>query len=156
MQPAMARSMLSPSETQTTLHLWERTTMKINRRTLLASGTALAGLSCLGGETKAEAADVPKDAVILTAMVKAKPGQEEAVKEVLLALIEPTRQEPGCLCYNLHQSQADPTQFMFYEQWASKAAIDAHGKTPHMKALGGKLKDKTDKGGGVVLYELLT
>jgi quinol monooxygenase YgiN len=132
--------------------------MDINRRTLLASGTTLAGLSVLRGETTAQGAgnaEVPKGAVILTAMVKAKPGQEDAVKTALLTLVEPTRKEPGCLCYNLHESKADPTQFMFYEQWASKEDLDAHGKTPHMKALGGKLKDKTDKGGGVVLYELL-
>jgi quinol monooxygenase YgiN len=44
---------------------------------------------------------------------------------------------------------------MFYEQWASKGDLDAHGKTPHMKALGAKLKGKTDKGGGAVVYELL-
>ena len=132
--------------------------MEISRRTLLASGAAWAGFSYWSGETGAEDSAnpaVPKDAVILTAMVKAKPGQEEAVKEALLALVQPTRQEPGCLCYNLHQSKSDPAQFMFYEQWASKAALDAHGKTPHMKALGGQLKDKTDKGGGVVVYELL-
>jgi quinol monooxygenase YgiN len=132
--------------------------MEINRRTLLASGAALAGLSCLGGETHAEGvakSELPKEGLILTAMVKAKPGQEEAVKEVLLALVEPTRKEPGCLCYNLHQSKSDPGMFMFYEQWVGKEAIDAHGKTPHMKALGGQLKDKTDKGGGVVFYELL-
>ena len=132
--------------------------MKINRRTLLASGTALAGLSYLDGEIQAEGAEkaaVPADAIILTAMVKAKSGQEEAVKEALMSMVEPTRQESGCLCYNLHQSKSDPTQFMFYEQWASKDALDAHGKTPHMKALGGKLKGKTDKGGGVVFYESL-
>jgi quinol monooxygenase YgiN len=132
--------------------------MEINRRTLLASGTALAGLAVLRGETAAQGAghaEVPADAVILTAMVKAKPGQEEAVKEALMSMVEPTRKEPGCLCYNLHQSKTDPTQFMFYEQWASQDALDAHGKTPHMKALGGKLKNKTDKGGGVVFYELL-
>lgn len=132
--------------------------MKINRRTLLASGTALAGFSYLGGEIQAEDAGnakVPDDAIILTAIVKAKPDEVEAVKEALLSMVEPTRQEPGCLCYNLHQSKSDPTQFMFYEQWASKEAFDAHGKTPHMKALGGKLKGKTDKGGGATFYELL-
>jgi quinol monooxygenase YgiN len=147
--------MLSPTETQTSLHLWERTTMKINRRTLLTSGTALAGLSVLHGETTVQGAEVPKDAVILTAMVKAKPDQVEAVKDALMSLVEPTRKEPGCLCYNLHQSKADPTQFMFYEQWANKDAFDAHGQTPHMKVLSEKLKGKTDKGGGVVFYELL-
>jgi quinol monooxygenase YgiN len=131
--------------------------MGINRRKLLATGTALAGLSAFG-ETMAHGAensDVPKGAVILTAIVKAKPDQVDAVKEALLSLVEPTRKEAGCLCYNLHQSKSDPMMFMFYEQWASQEALDAHGRTPHMKALGGKLKDKTDKGGGVVLYELL-
>jgi quinol monooxygenase YgiN len=131
--------------------------MEINRRTLLAGGAALTALPCLAGEALAEGvakSDMPKEGIILTAAVKAKRGQEEAVKEVLVALVEPTRKEPGCLCYNLHQSKSDKTQFMFYEQWASKEAIDAHGKTPHMKALGGKLKDKTEKG-GVVFYELL-
>ena len=151
-------SMLSLSETRTTLRSWGQTLMGINRRSLLASGTTLAGLSVLRGETTALGAghaDVPRDAVVLTAMVKAKTGQEDAIKEALLSLVEPTRKEPGCLCYNLHQSKADPTQFMFYEQWASKEDLDSHGKSPHMKALGGKLKDKTDRGGVVVLYELL-
>ncbi|MCL4206539.1 MAG: antibiotic biosynthesis monooxygenase [Pirellulaceae bacterium] len=132
--------------------------MEINRRTLLASGTALASLAVLRGETAAHGAgnaEVPEGAVILTAMVKAKPGQEDAVKEALMSMVEPTRKEPGCLCYNLHQSKTDPTQFMFYEQWASQEALDAHGQTPHMKALGGKLKGNTDKGGGVVFYALL-
>ena len=45
--------------------------MGINRRTLLASGTTLAGLSVLTGETMAQGAgnaEVPKGAVVLTAM----------------------------------------------------------------------------------------
>ena len=132
--------------------------MEMSRRTLLTSGAALAAWPCLDGETRAAdvaKSEMPAGAVILTATVRAKSGQEEAVKEALVSLVAPTRQEPGCLCYNLHQSKSDPTEFMFYEQWASRAAIDAHGKTPHMKALGGQLKDKTDKGGGVVFYELL-
>ncbi len=151
-------SMLSPFQTRTTSPPPEQTIMGVNRRTLLASTTALAGLSVLRGETRARAAgisEVPKGAVILTAVLKAKPGQEEAVKEALLSLVEPTRKEAGCLCYNLHQSKADPTQFMFYEQWASKEDLEAHGKSPHMKALGAKLKDKTEKSGEVVMYELL-
>jgi quinol monooxygenase YgiN len=150
--------MLCPSETRTISKTWETTIMGINRRPLLVIGAALAGLSTLAGEAVAQSAgnpDLPKDAVILTAMVKAKPGQEDAVKEALLSLVEPTRKEPGCLLYNLHQSKTDPTLFMFYEQWASQEALDAHGKTPHMRALGAKLKDRTDKGGGVVRYELL-
>ena len=131
--------------------------MAINRRTLLAGGAALATLPWLSGQAMAEGVakqEMPHGGIVLTAIVKAKAGQEEAVKEVLEALVEVTRKEPGCLCYNLHQAKSDKAQFMFYEQWASQEALDAHGKTPHMKALGGKLKDRTEKG-GVVFYELL-
>ena len=132
--------------------------MAIDRRTLLVILAALTGLYVLGGEAVAQGegkSELPRGAVTLTASVKARPGQEDAVKEALLSLVEPTRKEPGCLLYILHQSKADPTQFMFYEQWASQEALDAHGKTPHMRALGAKLKDRTDTGGGVVRYELL-
>ena len=124
---AVIRRMLCPSETRTTSHPWEESIMGINRRMLLASGTALAGLSAFG-ETIAQAAGNPEKEVpaILTAIVKAKPGQEDAVKEALLSLVEPTRKEAGCLCYNLHQSKSDPTMFMFYEQWASQKDLDAH------------------------------
>lgn len=130
---------------------------KMTRRGLLSGGAAAAAFPFLCGEALAgEVAkqEMPKEGVILVAMVKAKPGQEEAVKKALLSLVKPTRQEPGCLCYNLHQSKSDRTQFMFYEQWASKAALDAHGKTPHMKALGANLKGRTEKG-DATSYELL-
>jgi hypothetical protein len=86
--------------------------MHINRRTLFAGAAALAAVPCLANEALAEGvarSDMPKEAIILTAMVKAKPGQEDAVREVLVALVEPTRKEPGCLCYNLHQSKSDKT-----------------------------------------------
>jgi quinol monooxygenase YgiN len=131
--------------------------MEISRRSLLAGTATFATLACVTGKVTAEGiatSEMPKDGIILTAMVKAKPGQEEAVKEVLMALVAPTRKESGCLGYNLHQSKSDKCQFMFYEQWASKAAFDAHGKMPYMKALGGKLKGRTEKG-TVTFYELL-
>lgn len=131
--------------------------MEINRRTLLAGGVATATLPLLAGEAPAEGvakSEMPKEGVIVVAMVKAKPGEEDAVKEVLVSLVEPTRKESGCLCYNLHQSKNDKSQFMFYEQWASKEALDAHGKTPHLKALGEKLKDRVEKI-AATFYDLL-
>ena len=130
--------------------------MELNRRTLLTGGAA-AAVPFFTVEALAEGvakSELPKEGVILVASVKAKPGQEEAVKEILLALVEPTRKESGCLCYNLHQSKTDKTEFMFYEQWASKEALTAHSNTPALKSLGEKLKDRTEKG-GATFYELL-
>jgi quinol monooxygenase YgiN len=131
--------------------------MEINRRTLLAGGAALTALPCIAGEVSDHGiakSDMPKTAILMAVIVKAKAGQEDAVKEALLGMVEPTRKEAGCLCYNLHRSKSDSAQFMFYEQWASKETLDAHGKTPRMKALGEKLKDRTENV-SVTFYELL-
>jgi len=42
--------------------------------------------------------------VTVFALVQAKPGMEETVKQELLALIGPTRSEEECINYDLHQS----------------------------------------------------
>ncbi|WP_205678712.1 putative quinol monooxygenase [Aquisphaera insulae] len=132
--------------------------MGLDRRTILTTGATLAGAAMLGAEVQADGAkrpELPEGAVILTAAIKARADEVEAVKEALLSLVEPTRKEAGCICYNLHQSKSEPTEFVFYEIWSSQADLDAHGKAPHMKALGAKLKDRTVKGGGVTFFKLL-
>jgi quinol monooxygenase YgiN len=130
--------------------------MELNRRTLLAGGAGLAASSWLASGVSARGAEpeVRKAVIVLTSMVKANVGQEDVVKEAYLAMVEPSRKEPGCLCYNLHQSTTDNRQFMVYEQWASQEALDAHRKTPHRKTLGRRLKGRTEKG-VVTFYELL-
>lgn len=132
--------------------------MKINRRSILTGGAAVATLPFLGGPVLAADdphGDVPTNAVILTAQVKAKAGEEDKVKEALSSMVEPTQKEEGCIHYILHQEAKDKTRFMFYEVWASREALTQHGKTPHMKTLGPKLKGLTEKGGVVTFYQLV-
>jgi len=73
--------------------------------------------------------------LILIARMRAKPGQEARLRQELQLLVAPTRAEPGCITYDLHESQTDPAQFMFYEVWKSPTDLDAHFETPHMKAM---------------------
>jgi quinol monooxygenase YgiN len=70
--------------------------------------------------------------VTVLARVRARAGKEEDVRRLLLALVAPSRAEAGCLNYDLHQSAADPTEFMFYENWTSRAALDAHTTMPYL------------------------
>lgn len=72
------------------------------------------------------------DLVILTASMRAKPGQEEELGRRLHALIAPTRAEAGCVIYDLHRSTEDPAAWMFYEVWRTKADLEQHGRTPHL------------------------
>jgi quinol monooxygenase YgiN len=54
---------------------------------------------------------------------------------LLLSLIEPTRQEPGCLRYELLHNATDLADFTFVEEWANPAALDAHSATPHLQTV---------------------
>ncbi len=64
----------------------------------------------------------------------AKPGQEEQLEQRLLALIEPTRKEPGCVQYDLHRHLTEPGRFVFYEKWESEEILNRHLQSPHLKA----------------------
>ncbi len=46
-------------------------------------------------------------------------------------LIAATREEPGCLSYELLQLRDDPSQLMLTERWLSQEHLDAHTRTDH-------------------------
>jgi quinol monooxygenase YgiN len=73
----------------------------------------------------------------------AAPGKEEELESVLRGLLEPTRREAGCLRYDLLRSvpAVSPAEFVFVEEWASVGELDAHGRMPHLQALGPRVKD---------------
>ena len=72
----------------------------------------------------------------IVADIRAEPGQGDLVRRELLALVDITRAEDGCLLYDLHQDDKDPEHFLFYETWASRALWQAHMEAPHLKAFG--------------------
>jgi len=73
--------------------------------------------------------------VTVVATFHAKPGKETELKAALTALVAPTRQEAGCLNYDLHILPEDPAKFLFHENWTSQAQLDAHLQSAHIKAL---------------------
>jgi quinol monooxygenase YgiN len=56
----------------------------------------------------------------VVAQITAKAGQEAELRRELLSLIPTTRQEPGCINYDLHQASDNPGKFLFHENWTSK------------------------------------
>lgn len=81
------------------------------------------------------------ETLVSIAILKAKPGQREALRESLLALIEPTRAEPGCLDYVLFELRDEPGTFYMREAFTSPAALDLHKATPHFHAFAAKASD---------------
>ncbi|MCC7527198.1 MAG: antibiotic biosynthesis monooxygenase [Candidatus Melainabacteria bacterium] len=66
----------------------------------------------------------------LIVKVKAAAGKEEQLKDVLTAMLEPTRKEPGCIAYQLYTNEKKDT-FFFYELWETPQHLEAHTKTEH-------------------------
>lgn len=93
--------------------------------------------------------------VRVLAKVKAIPKQLEAVQKILLSLLGPTRQEPGCIRYELWQNRDDPTDFNFVEEWESQEALNAHFKTVHFQAANAQLKGLTQSDPIIGFYQYL-
>lgn len=68
----------------------------------------------------------------LTAIIKSLPGQEEALKAVLLELVEGSTKEAACIKYDLHQATDYPNVFIFHEIWQDAPSLEQHNKTPHV------------------------
>ncbi len=78
--------------------------------------------------------DDDRELLTAVATMRAKPGKEEELRELLESLIEPTRAEEGCTTYALHRGTQDPALFVFYENWRTQDHLEAHLATPHLAA----------------------
>jgi len=66
--------------------------------------------------------------------IHAKADQVDLVKAELEKLVPITRQEEGCIQYDLHRDNDNPEHFMFYENWESRELWQKHMNAPHLKA----------------------
>lgn len=77
-----------------------------------------------------------KNLYITTARVRAVEGKAEELKAILAELVRDCAHHEGLLLYSAQQSATDPHEFLFYEHFASEAALQAHLDTPEIsKAL---------------------
>ncbi|KUP04049.1 monooxygenase [Bacillus coahuilensis m2-6] len=72
--------------------------------------------------------------IVITAVLKSKPGREQELFQALKEVIEPSREEAGCLQYDLHQSSEDQRVFVFYERWKDEEAVQDHVASEHYQA----------------------
>ena len=62
------------------------------------------------------------------------PGREDDLRAHLLSLTAPTRAEAGCLAYDLYQHPERKHEFLRFEVWSGREALEAHKKSPHLRA----------------------
>jgi quinol monooxygenase YgiN len=74
---------------------------------------------------------LPKEALTLIVLLRAKEGQHLLLEAELRALLGPTRREEGCWQYGLHHAIDQPGMFLLHEVWESRNHHTEHTKTPH-------------------------
>ncbi|MEZ8092508.1 putative quinol monooxygenase [Photobacterium swingsii] len=71
-------------------------------------------------------------ALTIIANIVAKDDKIDLVKSELVKLINTTRAEEGCINYDLHQDNENPTHFTFYENWTSRELWQTHMANNHL------------------------
>jgi quinol monooxygenase YgiN len=78
--------------------------------------------------------------IIITAILKPKEGFQEQLLSELKKVQAASREEAGCIKYNLHQSVGDYT-FVLYEVWKDNEAVEHHIQSSHYKEYRDNISD---------------
>ncbi|WP_200938009.1 SDR family NAD(P)-dependent oxidoreductase [Sphingopyxis sp. Root1497] len=71
----------------------------------------------------------------LIAKLTAKAEYADLLGEELSKLVAPTLAEAGSIAYRIHRDNDNPSIWILYENWRSRADLDAHFEQPYTKAM---------------------
>jgi quinol monooxygenase YgiN len=77
----------------------------------------------------------PDKPFTLIVRVQVKEGAGRQFEAAFAKAHAETRKEKGNLAYDLNRDTQDPSRYLVYERWKDLAALEAHLKTSHIKAL---------------------
>ena len=73
--------------------------------------------------------------LFVVAVFVAKPGFEQKLEQLFRGVVDTTLREEGCISYQINRDIENPRRFVFTEEWQSKADLDRHLATPHLRIL---------------------
>jgi len=76
-----------------------------------------------------------KDGFVVTAFWEAKPGETDALIDIIRRFLPQAQREPGVTAFQIHQSTSEPEKFFFYEVFKDEDAFVAHQQSEHFKTL---------------------
>lgn len=75
----------------------------------------------------------------------AKEGSEAKMKELLSAMVVPSKAEEGCMFYEIFQYESNRRKFMAVETWENEAALDGHKASAHYAVYKSSFEPYCDK-----------
>ena len=79
--------------------------------------------------------------VAVFARIPAQPGKRDELVKAMQAAIDHVQTEEGTLTYILHTDDKEPDAVFFYEIYADRDALAAHGSSDFMKEFGKSMRD---------------
>jgi len=68
----------------------------------------------------------------VVATIPIDPAKAEEAAPALAALAAASRDDEGCLAYDVYESASTPGTFVTVEEWTGQDALDAHMGQPHV------------------------
>ena len=72
--------------------------------------------------------------LVIAGTIRVPPEKLEAFRPHMLAMLEASRAEDGCLVYSYAEDVAEPGLIRVFEAWRDQAALEAHFATAHLAA----------------------
>ncbi|MFP5450033.1 MAG: putative quinol monooxygenase [Alphaproteobacteria bacterium] len=72
--------------------------------------------------------------LVIAGTIRVPPERLDAFRPHMIAMLEASRAEDGCLVYSYAEDVAEPGLIRVFEAWRDQAALDAHFQTPHLAA----------------------
>ncbi len=91
--------------------------------------------------------------IVVAGTIRIPADKIDAVMPTAHTLIAATRKEAGCILYSFAFDVVEPGLLRIFEQWESRAHLDAHLKQPHMGPWRAKLGEVGASGRDIKVYE---
>jgi quinol monooxygenase YgiN len=101
-----------------------------------------------------KAMEQSKDLIVVAGSVKVKPDKREDFIALSKTFIEPSRSEPGSISYSFYEDETEKNNFLFFELWKDRAALDYHFQTPYFHEFVEKSPDLLAKPAQIKIYTI--
>jgi quinol monooxygenase YgiN len=92
--------------------------------------------------------------LLVIGRVRCAAADRNALIEALTRMQDDSRREDGCVRYGFFAAVEDPLSFVAVEEWADRAALDAHFAQPHLREFGERLLELVSDRPEVAIHEI--
>lgn len=76
----------------------------------------------------------------IVAVVQGKAGTADQLYQIIKPCVAASRNDPGCLQYQIHRDLDHADRLVFLERWANRQSLQQHEQTAHFKTLAEAIK----------------